>query len=536
VPQREQVEAQRTATPDRVRTVRTPTPSPLAARVAGLQRSAGNRATAQLLRDLRDAPGSGSGSSSGSPARRSFVFIMGADRGGFYTYATRYWRAHLPDAVFVTRPRNLAALLDWIRTNVPEDERMGELIIVSHANEDGTLSFGLNDRDRDGHLSFHELSAALAQGALPQVGPRIDAQTQIKIKGCDIGRSPEMLNLVDRAFGGLGTVTAPTHEQAYGIDSTLRDRAIAAETARIRAEVEAANPEPDEVDPALRGTARRRAQQERARALSARRRAIAAEMRRRRSEITRAGELAMTYEGFSGPMFQRPGTDLFTEDELRTQVDALYPHLSERQRESLARRLVAADRRARATQQRQGTYQQTGQRLDRRELFIFTHTEPQSLAEARRAFASTIRRNRLTPTDFTIERQPVDNDGFTTHAVLTGEVRRRGRDPQEMTLTFDSAPGSAIPTDESMMRQARERVANPEKFAWRMDTQHRSDGTTRRTVIAERVISYLHHGSLDVSAHEHFTRPESDPTFFARSTFQPAPAQPARGRRPARVP
>jgi len=530
VPHREQVEAPRTAHPPHARPISTAVGSPLARRVADVQRTAGNRATALLLRDLRDAPGSGSSSSStsGSAARRAFVFIMGADRGGFYSYATRYWRAHKPDAVFVTTPRTLAGLLDWIRTNVPEDERMGELIIVSHANEDGTLSFGLNARDRDGHLSFHELSEALAQGALPQVGPRIDAQTRINIKGCDIGRSPEMLDLVDRAFGGLGTVTAPTHEQGYGIDSTLRDRAIAQETARIRAEVEAENPEPEAIDPTLTGTARRRAQQERARAMTARRRAIAAEMRRRRSEITRAGELAMTYEAFSGPMFQRPGTDVFTEDELRTQVDALYPHLSERQRESLAHRLVAADRRSRATQQRQGTYQQTGQRLDRRELFIFTHTEPQTLAEASRAFASTIRRNRITPTDFTVERVPVDDEGFTTHAVLTGEVRRRGQPPQEVTFTFDSAPGSAIPTDASMMRQARDRVANPEKFAWRMDTEHRRDGTVRRKVIAERVISYLHHGSLDVSAHEHFTRPDTDTTFFAHSTFQPAPPQPAR--------
>jgi hypothetical protein len=532
VPRREHVEPPRTATPQSARPTSTPIRSPLAARVADVQRSAGNRATARLLRDLRDDQAGG-----GGPAvRRSYVFIMGADRGGFYSYATRYWRAHRPEATFVTSPRSLAALLDWIRTNVPEDERMGELIIVSHANEDGTLSFGLNDRDRDGHLSFHELSEALAQGALPQVGPRIDAQTQIKIKGCDIGRSPEMLDLVDRAFGGLGTVTAPTHEQAYGIDSTLRDRAIAAETARIRAEVEAENPGPEAIDPTLTGAARRRAQADRTRAMGARRRAIDAEMRRRRGEITRAGEVAMTYEGFSGPMFQRPGTDLFTEEELRAQVDALYPHLSERQRESLAHRLVAADRRARATQQRQGTYQQTGQRLDRRELFIFTHTEPQSLAEARRAYASTLRRNRLTATDFTIERQPAGDDGFTTHAVVTGEVRRRGRDPQEMTFTFDSAPESPIPTDASMMRQARDRVANPEKFAWRMDTQHRPDGTTRRTVIAERVISYLHHGSLDVSPHEHFTRPESDRTFFAHSTFQPAPPPPARGRQPARVP
>jgi ketosteroid isomerase-like protein len=279
-----------------------------------------------------------------------------------------------------------------------------------------------------------------------------------------------------------------------------------------------------------RGDVVAEAQQARSRAVSARRRAIAAAMRRRRPEITRAGELAMTYEGFSGPMFQHPGTAMFTEEELRRQVDALYPHLSERQRESLARRLAAADRRSRAVQQRQGTYEQTGQRLDRRELFVFTHTQPADLAEARRAYASTIRRNRLTPTGFDIDRVPAGPDGFRTHAVLTGEIRRRGRDPQEMTFTFDSAPESPIPTDASMLAQARDRVANPEKFAWRIATEHRNTGTTRRAVIAEGVISYLHHGSLDVSAHEHFTRPETDRTFFAHSTFQPAPARP---RRPA---
>ena len=217
---------------------------------------------------------------------------------------------------------------------------------------------------------------------------------------------------------------------------------------------------------------------------------------------------------------------------MRTQVDALYPHLSERQRESLARRLFARDRRAAATQRRQGTYRQTGQRLDHREPFVFTHTEPANLAEATRAYASTLPAQPAHADRVQYRAPPAGDEGFTTHAVVTGEVRRRGRDPQEMTFTFDSAPESPIPTDASMLRQARERVANPEKFAWRLDTQHRTDGTTRRTVIAERVVSYLHHGSLDVSPHEHFIRPETDPTFFARSTFEPAPPQPARGRQP----
>jgi hypothetical protein len=60
---------------------------------------------------------------------------------------------------------------------------------------------------------------------LPAVGRQIDAQTTIHIKGCDLGRTREMVELIDEAFGGAGTVTAPTHEQTYETDPTLEARA-----------------------------------------------------------------------------------------------------------------------------------------------------------------------------------------------------------------------------------------------------------------------------------------------------------------------
>jgi len=37
------------------------------------------------------------------------------------------------------------------------------------------------------------------------------------------------------------------------------------------------------------------------------------------------------------------------------------------------------------------------------------------------------------------------------------------------------------------------------------------------------VIAYLHHGSLNVSPHDHFNRPETDPNFYATSRFAPPP-------------
>ena len=139
-----------------------------------------------------------------------------------------------------------------------------------------------------------------------RLGGRVDGLTRIHIKGCDIGRTQGMVELIDEAFGGAGVVTAPTHEQVYGWDPTLAEQG----RRRFRAEVAATHPMPPEVDPALRGAERRQAVRERARALRDRQRAIQAELRTRRAEETAAGEQAGRYEALSGPMFQRPGTQL----------------------------------------------------------------------------------------------------------------------------------------------------------------------------------------------------------------------------------
>jgi hypothetical protein len=54
--------------------------------------------------------------------------------------------------------------------------------------------------------------------------------------------------------------------------------------------------------------------------------------------------------------------------------------------------------------------------------------------------------------------------------------------------------------------------------------RHATTGKTTKEVVAERVIAYLHHASLDPSQHEHFAWPENDPRFFATSTLtSPAP-------------
>src|SRR5260370_1378682 len=80
------------------------------------------------------------------PPRQDFVFIMGKDRASnrnkFYTAALRYYKAHLPKATFVTSVRNLTDLLDHLLTNTKGP--IGNLYIVSPANEDGARHFGID--------------------------------------------------------------------------------------------------------------------------------------------------------------------------------------------------------------------------------------------------------------------------------------------------------------------------------------------------------------------------------------------------------
>ena len=490
-------------------------------RVLELQRAVGNRATALLLRDpqVRDRPRVQPRPAQPLPPaqpqvapRRDFVFIMGAvegrrSRNPFYRSALRYWRAHCPNATFVLDKRNMHDLLAWVNTNVRDP--IGRLIIVSHANEDGTLSFGLNRQDRGGRLDVRELDQALHPRAgttnLPRLTTQIDAQTRIHIKGCDIGRTQEMVELVDEAFGGLGTVTAPTHEQEYGYDPELDQRAQTA----ARAEVEARHAAPEAVDPSLRGRARTRAVRAHAAAVRERQRAI-------RTELATIGERAGTYEAFSGPMFQRPGTQQFTEAELRAEVDRLYGHLSEAQRRDVVRQLQAADPRRSGVAHQQGTFQQHGQRAYRFTPNSFTFNEPRDIPEARALLGGQFRRDGFTPSAVRSRRENVTG-GFQIVTEIDGTVQRRRQDPFETTMTMRSG---TIPDDATMLQTGRGQFPNPNRYRWRIEETHQGHRATR-TVVAERVVAYVHHGELDPGPHQHFTRPLSDPNFYATSRFAP---------------
>jgi Domain of unknown function (DUF4157) len=479
----------------------------------------------------QSAPSPGAQPSPPAP-RQDFVFIMGEDRAGnpnkFYTAALGYYKAHLPNATFVTSIRNLSDLLDHLLANTKGP--IGNLYIVSHANEDGTLSFGLDKPNEDKRMGVIELRDALhpksgGKSALADVSSRIDTQTRIHIKGCDIGRTQQMVELIDEAFGGAGTVTAPTHEQRFAFAPDIAageaQRVETAKIAEFTSNLPPIPPLPPEIDKSLKGDPLKQAQKQRADEVAARNQMIAerpnlikAERKRIKPEVQEAAELAGNVESFSGPMFQRPGTTLFNKDELAPQVAKLYSHLSEKQQGDMVKRLLVSDRRGAEA----SILGQQGQRVQIQK-FSFPFADPHDAAEANRAFAAGFASEHFTAKNLVSVAEKGSQRIFT----LEGRSAPPGQKAHDDTITV---PADSPLTDDDLIAKAKAKVTNPERYTWRVEVTHSSNGTSTKSAIGERAIAYLHHGSLDPAPHQPFDRPESDPNFFATSTFAPPPATP----------
>lgn len=156
-----------------------------------------------------------------SPARKDLVFIMG-DKGGFFSAAKVFFKQHHPEAQIVNfTDRTLAGIFSELRKRISDDAPAGNIYIVSHANQDGTLTFPLHSKDRDDKTSFGELKNALENNAsMFELNGGIDKDTFVHIKGCNIGRNTDMLNVLDEAFGGEEELDAPTHRQGYKFTTT----------------------------------------------------------------------------------------------------------------------------------------------------------------------------------------------------------------------------------------------------------------------------------------------------------------------------
>ncbi len=479
---------------------------------------------------VRRQPAAAASTAAPPAPRPDYVFIMGADAAKssntFYKSAERYYRSHLPKATFVLTVRNLTDLLSYIGTNVTVP--VGNIYIVTHANEDGTVAFGLDAADKDNRLGVLELRGALhpvtgTASGMAKVTTQVDKDTRIHIKGCDLGRTQEMVELLDEAFGGEGTVTAPTHEQVFGNDPTLED----AERARFRGAITAQHPMPDPVDPSLKGKEKADKTKERQAAVKQRDADLKADLAAHKPEEDRLAEEAGTYESFSGPMFQQPGKDLFKSEDLKPKVDDLYPHLSEPQRATLVKGLVAKDSRPDAVANKDGVHGQHGQRAYRRTLINYSLNEPATAAEATKLYAKEFAANNFKATGDPAISKPKASGGFTMTVRIPGLISPPKEKSRSETLTFTI--NTVIPDDATLITNSSKDLPNPLRYHISLTSVHATSGVTTRTVVAERVVAYLHHGELDASAHAHFDRPESDSRFFATSKFSPTPPPPTGG-------
>lgn len=475
--------------------------------------------------ELLDATGSAAPATATAAAatveRKDYVFLMGQDRRGtgnpFYATAGRFYRAKLPKAIMVTDKRSLSAVLEYVRDQV--SGAVGTLYLVTHANEDGTLSFSLDSADEDAHLPVTELRAALhpqaGKSTLPKVGGKIDKQSRIEIKGCDLGRTREMVELIDEAFGGDGTVVAPTHEQGFNVDPELGERARRA----FRDKIRQAHPEPAAIDPTLKGAEKRKAAAERKKEMVKRQKEIDAEIKQRAAEEKQLVEEASMTESLSGPMFQRPGTKLFTAKEMRPEIDRLYGHLTTKRRKEIADALAARDPRSEAVAKANGTFQQRGQRMYRNKPFSTTFPDPRNFAEAKRVFGKN-----FAESHFTVKKMlpSADPNSFE----FSGTFRNPGEKPFDGTFTGSRDP---VPANNAVIAEGRKQLNNPGRYAWRVESTHSSKGTTTLKAVAERVIAYLHHSSLNPARHEYFMPPETQPDFFTTSTFTPPPEEAGAG-------
>ncbi len=161
--------------------------------------------------------------------RESITFIMGLDPPGsnnlFYRAATAHFTLH-PEGQLNTDLRTLEEVREFLEDNPPHNGHpWGEVNIVVHANEEGDLSIpvvpvpqGVNPATR--HTNPRTLREALDDREfLPLPDRFLDVRSVIRIRGCAIGRSQEMVTLLGKAFGDDETqrpvISAPRHLQGY---------------------------------------------------------------------------------------------------------------------------------------------------------------------------------------------------------------------------------------------------------------------------------------------------------------------------------
>jgi hypothetical protein len=117
--------------------------------------------------------------------------------------------------------RSLLEIKQYLENHPPQNGLpWGDIHILSHANEEGWMQAKVVPKGEDADPIT--LSHFVESGEFVLPDSLLDKQSVLRIRGCAVGRSPEMMQSLSKAFGGKDAqrpiVIAPMHIQAYHFD------------------------------------------------------------------------------------------------------------------------------------------------------------------------------------------------------------------------------------------------------------------------------------------------------------------------------
>ncbi|MFB2769541.1 DUF4157 domain-containing protein [Pelatocladus sp. BLCC-F211] len=154
-----------------------------------------------------------------NPKRLNFCFIMGS--GGYSQMGKWFADTYYKSTHKIVQASSLGNILQEINSQMlSSSKKIGQIVIVSHANEKGQLFFPINDNDPNTWITPNKIEAVLSKNwlestdiltrmASTNVARSSDIQTQIIVKGCNLGQNQKAVEALRQLFGGQATVTAP---------------------------------------------------------------------------------------------------------------------------------------------------------------------------------------------------------------------------------------------------------------------------------------------------------------------------------------
>jgi hypothetical protein len=158
--------------------------------------------------------------------RPNVTFIVGEDMDSdnqYYAAAKKYYSTHDVDnqSIVIDSCRSLLAIQDFLQKHpTKENKPWGKINIVAHGNEwTGLKLFILpNVKER---ANATTLKNAINNNLLQSLKncPKLDARTQLHIKGCAVGKDEALLSVMKQAFGGRIKVFSPEKFVVYRADN-----------------------------------------------------------------------------------------------------------------------------------------------------------------------------------------------------------------------------------------------------------------------------------------------------------------------------